>query len=244
MLFLLLPLLSLSLFLACRFSFPFGWLPDRYMVEVRKFADWSICIRKILYPYMFFAFWSSMWTRKLFSFFSSSWEVSRNNTNRWYKKKEKLNVKKQKFFLNVSTGMFLPFLLLYISIRYCTRKGQLGWLSLISCAHARMSTARLLYKETKSSIISRPSIKAGIEMICLHRSTQVAQRAKTSQSKSPPPFVFRWLANESTEKQKKNDSLLSFRFEIELNSIVCRTNPKWISEISFFVSFFDAAKIS
>jgi len=140
--------------------------------------------------------------------------------------------------------MFLPFLLLYISIRYCTRKGQLGWLSLISCAHARMSTARLLYKETKSSIISRPSIKAGIEMICLHRSTQVAQRAKTSQSKSPPPFVFRWLANESTEKQKKNDSLLSFRFEIELNSIVCRTNPKWISEISFFVSFFDAAKIS
>jgi hypothetical protein len=51
-----LPSPSLLPFLARRFSFPFGWLPDRYMVGVRKFADWSICIRKILYPYMFSSF--------------------------------------------------------------------------------------------------------------------------------------------------------------------------------------------
>jgi hypothetical protein len=53
-----------------------------------------------------------------------------------------------------------------------------------------MSTARLLYKEKKPSILSRPSIKAGIEMICLHRSTQIVQEAKKkfSQSKSPPYF--------------------------------------------------------
>lgn len=66
--------------------------------------------------------------------------------------------------------------------RFSTSKGQLGWLSLITCAHARMSTARLLYKEKKPSILSRPSIKAGIKMICLHRSTQIAKRAQNYQS--------------------------------------------------------------
>ena len=37
---------------------------------------------------------------------------------------------------------------------WCTSKGQLGWLSLITCAHARMSTARLLYKRREIYRIS------------------------------------------------------------------------------------------
>jgi hypothetical protein len=147
------------------------------MIELRKFADWSIRIRKILYPYMFSSF-DPVCEQENF-LFSWMWETKVSINNRWQKKKIKqeiLSCRMHLWLKKTKQRRNVVFFFSLTSIRFCTSKGQLGWLSLITCAHARMSTARLLYKEKEPSILSRPSIKAGIEMICLHRSTQIAQQ--------------------------------------------------------------------
>jgi hypothetical protein len=70
------------------------------MVEVRKFADWSICIRKILYPYMFSSF-DPVCEQE--DFFSSSFYV-----RKWSEYKQQMTKKNNKIKCRIlSSGMHL-----------------------------------------------------------------------------------------------------------------------------------------